>query len=163
MRFGRLGALALLLGTGGCVTTPSPARPAPAARVDLALQALERGDLRQARRHLDAVPESDSTAPGRRAMLVRALVALDPRNPDRSPTRGAALAARYVATAPDPLDAAVGRFLYAVALDLGAPSPGAAAPARLSGPTLAGRLAELEQAVARLRSELARIQETLKP
>lgn len=151
-----------------CATARTDPRPVPADQLSLALQALEAGDVRLAQRYAEALPDDDSTELGRRTLLVRALLALDPRSTDRAPARGAALAARYVATAPDPLDAVLGRFLYAVALDLGAKAPagapaGAAALPQLGGPSLAGRLVELEQAVARLRSELTRIQETLKP
>lgn len=152
----------------GCAPLRTDPGPSPSDRVDQALAALADGDLRLAQRYAEAVPEGDTTEAGRQALLVRAMVALDPRSPSRSPGQGAELAARYAAAAPNEADAALGRFLYALALDLGAKPPATSAAAaeampQLAGPSLAGRLVELERAVARLRSELARIQETLKP
>ena len=51
----------------------------------------------------------------------------------------------------------------ALALDLGAAPDRAAGLPQLAVRPLATRIQELERAVARLRTELARIQETLKP
>jgi len=154
------------LAATGCVPPREPA-PSPESRMTLTLAALERGDLDAAARHARALPDDDTSAPGRRALLLRALVGLDPRNPVRAPNQAAHAAARYTASAPDPLDAALGRLLYGLAIDLGATPTGGAMVAdgdlpRLSGPTVAGRLEALERVVKELRSELARIQATLK-
>jgi hypothetical protein len=155
----------LLLWTLGCAR-PAGLNPAPTEPLTLALAALERGDLTRATLHAEAVPPDEGSATSRQALLLRTLLALDPRNPARAPERAAALATQYVDGAEDPWDAALGRFLYSMALDLGAPpeagtSTGAAMP-RLAGPPLAARLQELERSLARLRGELARIQATLK-
>jgi len=154
--------LALLLAAGACTPAPRRAEPAPRDLLVQALGALEAGDVRLAFERANAIPV-DSSAASRQVVLLRALLALDPRNPDRSPEQGAALAARYVSSANDRSDAAIGIFLYALALDLGAPQDTTAGLPHLPVRPLAARLQELERAVARLRTELARIQETLKP
>jgi hypothetical protein len=155
-------AVALLLTAGACAPARPAPQPAPRDVLLQALGALEAGDVRLAFRRANAIPE-DSSADSRQVVLLRALLALDPRNPDRSPDEGAALAARYLAGAKDRQDAALGIFLYALAVDLGAPPDTTSGLPELAARPLATRLQELERAVARLRTELQRIQETLKP
>ena len=155
-------ALTLLLAASACTPVRRQAEPAPRDLLIQALGALEAGDVRLAFQRANAIPV-DSSAASRQVLLLRALLALDPRNPDRAPDQGAAFAARYVASANDRSDAAIGIFLYALALDLGAPPDTTAGLPQLAVRPLATRLQELERAVARLRTELARIQETLKP
>jgi hypothetical protein len=145
----------------GCAVAPPPPEVAPRDALSAALEALDRGDFAEAAQRARA-GAADSTRDGRRLLLIQALLALDPRNPARVPERGAELAVRYLSSARDPEDSALGMFLYAVAIDLGA-TPDSAAGVPLPARTLAGRLQELERAVTRLRTELARIQETLKP
>lgn len=155
-------ALTLLLAASACTPVRRQAEPAPRDLLIQALGALEAGDVRLAFQRANAIPV-DSSPASRQVLLLRALLALDPRNPDRSPDQGAAFSARYVASANDRADAAIGIFLYALALDLGAPPDTTAGLPQLAVRPLATRLQELERAVARLRTELARIQETLKP
>lgn len=155
-----------LLALAACVPVREPA-PSPESLMTLTLTALERGDLDAAARHARALPVDDTSARGRHALLLRALVGLDPRNRVRAPNQAADAAARYAATASDPLDAALGRLLYGLSVDLGAAPSGGGVVAggelpRLTGPTVAGRLEELERVVKELRTELARIQATLK-
>jgi hypothetical protein len=157
----------VLLTVLGCVPPPESATPHPEALLALTLDALERGDLNAAARHARSLPTTDTSPRGRRALLLRALVGLDPRNPVRAPNQAADAAARYAASASDPLDAAVGRLLYGLAVDLGAVPTGGGVSAggelpRLRGPTVAARLEALERVVKELRGELARIQATLK-
>jgi hypothetical protein len=154
--------LTVILGAGACAPGQRRSEPAPRDLLVQALGALEAGDVRLAFERANAIP-ADSSAASRQVLLLQALLALDPRNPDRSPEQGAALSARYVASANDRADAAVGIFLYALALDLGAAPDRAAGLPQLAVRPLATRIQELERAVARLRTELARIQETLKP
>jgi hypothetical protein len=153
--------LTLLPLAAGCAVAPQQREPAPAAVVAHSLDALESGNVAQAVKRAD-MSAPDSTRDGRRLLLLQALLALDPRNPNREPDIGAALAARYFAVSQDRDDQALGMFLYAVALDLGA-TPDSTVGLLHSIRPLASRLQELERAVARLRTELARIQETLKP
>lgn len=150
----------------GCVPAPDSS-PSPETLMVRTLEALDRGDLDAAARHARALPVDDTSPAGRRALLLRALVGLDPRAPARAPNQAADAAARYAASAPDALDAALGRLLYSLAIDLGAEPMGSAPAGRgdlpqLRGPTVAARLAELERVVKELRTELARIQATLK-
>lgn len=157
----------VLLATMGCVPQRESTPPSPETLMGMTLAALELGDLGAAARHARELPMDDSTPAGRRALLLRALVGLDPRNPGRAPNQAADAAARYTAGSPDPLDAALGRLLYGIALDLGAdPAIGAKSTAddlpKLTGPTVASRLSELERVVKDLKGELARIQATLK-
>jgi hypothetical protein len=154
--------LTLIVLASACAPAPRRSEPAPRDLLVDALGALEAGDVRLAFERANAIP-MDSSAASRQVLLLRALLALDPRNPDRSPGQGAALAARYVAGAHNRSDAAIGIFLYALALDLGAAPDSTAGLPQLAGRPLATRIQELERAVARLRTELARIQETLKP
>jgi hypothetical protein len=158
-----LGLLAVL----GCAPHGRSAAPGPETVMALTLDALERGDLNAAARHARSLPTADTSPRGRQALLLRALVGLDPRNPVRAPNQAADAAARYAASARDPVDAALGRLLYGIAVDLGAvPTEGGAtsggALPRLRQPTMAARLQELERVVKELRGELARIQATLK-
>jgi hypothetical protein len=157
----RSAAALLLLAAGGCAAGPAPQAPSPTTLFAQALDATEAGNIPLAVKRLDAIPDSSSLS--RQALLLKALLALDPRNPSRAPGQAADLAAQYSATARNRVDAALGTFLYAMALDLGAPPDSGASSLHLPARTLASRLQELEQAVARLRTELARIQETLKP
>jgi hypothetical protein len=157
----------VLLATMACAPSREPAPPGPETLMGLTLTALDRGDFDEAAGHARLLPVGDTTPAGRRALLLRALVGLDPRNGARAPNQAADAAARYTAAAPDPLDAALGRLLYSIALDLGAdPSVGASATTaelpRLSTPTIASRLTDLERVVKNLRGELERIQATLK-
>lgn len=162
----RVLAVTVLLATMGCLPPREPSPPSPETLVGMTLAALELGDVGAAAQHARALPAEDTSPSGRRALLLRAVVGLDPRNPVRAPNQAADAAARYTATAPDPLDAALGRFLYGMALDLGAAPVGGMTKEtelpRLKGPTLASRLEELELSVKQLRGELARIQATLK-
>jgi hypothetical protein len=152
----------LLLAAGACALARPAAAPGPTDRMESAIAAQEAGDVERAASLTAAIADTSSEV-GRTALLLQALLALDPRNPQRSPKRGAALAARYLETDPDDLNAAVARFLYAMALDLGAVPDTADGLPQLDRRALANRLQELERAVLRLRAELARIQETLKP
>jgi len=154
------------LALAGCVPAPESS-PSPETLMARTLEALDRGDLDAAAQHARALPDDDTSRAGRRALLLRALVGLDPRVPARAPNQAAAAAARYAATAPDALDAALGRLLYSLAIDLGAKPMGGGPAGRgdlpqLRGPTVAARLAELERVVKELRTELARIQATLR-
>jgi hypothetical protein len=151
----------VLLAAGCALAAPSR-EPAPADAIAQSLQALDSGNVVQAARRAD-LSTPDSTRDGRRLLLLQTLLSLDPRNPAREPETGAELAARYIAGARDRDDAALGMFLYAVAVDLGATPDTSAGMPRMPIRSLAGRLQELERAIARLRTELARIQETLKP
>jgi hypothetical protein len=153
---------ALALAVAACAVAPATREPAPADAYAGAIEALDAGNVALAAQRAER-GATDSSADGRHLLLLRAWLALDPRNPARQPERGATLAVRYIAGARDRADAALGMFLYAVALDLGAPPDASAGLPRLPARPLADRLQELERAVARLRSELARIQETLKP
>jgi hypothetical protein len=75
--------LALALGVAGCATF-SPGEDNPARSLEAGLHALAAGDYTAARGHLDRAglaPKSGAT--GRRALLIAALIQLDPRNPDR--------------------------------------------------------------------------------
>jgi hypothetical protein len=157
----------VLLTLVGCVPRRESATPSPETLMALTLDALERGDLNAAARHARSLPTTNTSPRGRQALLLRALVGLDPRNPVRAPNQAAHAAARYAASAPDPLDAALGRLLYSLAVDLGAVPTGGGGTAgaelpRLRSPTVAARLEELERVVRELRGELARIQATLK-
>jgi hypothetical protein len=163
MRAGWMPIAILVVGACAAPRSAHQTAPAPADRLRAALAAHEAGDVPLAAKHAAAIVPDTSTRAGRLALLLQALVALDPRNPGRAPQRGATLAAQYLAAAHDEGDAALGRFLYAMALDQGATPDTSAGLPQLSGRPLAHRLQELERAVARLRTELARIQETLKP
>jgi hypothetical protein len=153
----------LLLAAGGCVLARPTTQSRPADPLERVLEAQASGDVALAAARAAALRPDTSSAAGRTALLLQALLALDPRNPARSPKQGAALAARYLETNPNDVDAAVARFLYAMALDLGAVPDTANGLPQLDRAALANRLQELERAVQRLRAELARIQETLKP
>jgi hypothetical protein len=161
----RVLACGALVALAACVPPREPAAPNPETLMALTVDALERGDLDAAARHARSLPTTDTSVRGRQALLLRALVGLDPRNRVRAPNQAADAAARYATSARDPLDAALGRLLYGLAVDLGAVPTGATAAGelpRLPNPTLAARIEELERVVRELRGELARIQATLK-
>jgi hypothetical protein len=171
-------ALALVAATTACAGAHLP-MPAPAStRLNRAVDALERG------RHADAVAELVSLAGScpatpveRYALLLATAASIDPRNPSRRLSEGAALAARYLATVPS--DESGGRPLaqafYLLAVELGAKPPPAAAqacPAASAAavvlpvtevPTVADRMRAMERELAGLREELARIRKTLEP
>jgi hypothetical protein len=153
----------LLLAAGGCVLARPLVEPQPVTLMESALKAHEAGDVELAASRAAAAAADTSSTVWRTALLLQALSALDPRNPARSPKQGAAFAARYLETDPNDVNAAVARFLYTMALDLGAVPDTANGLPQLDRLAMANRLQELERAVVRLRAELARIQETLKP
>ncbi|HET7039700.1 MAG TPA: hypothetical protein VFH97_07420, partial [Gemmatimonadales bacterium] len=110
----------LLLAAGACALARPAQQPRPADYLESALEAQAAGDIELAAARAAAVGADESSAVGRMALLLQAMLALDPRNPERSPKQGAVLAARYLETGQDGANAAVARFLYAMALDLGA-------------------------------------------
>jgi hypothetical protein len=142
--------------------------PSPEGHVGVALAALDEGDVQGAATHLlIAADEGDQAGVPDGVLLMASVLALDARNPRRSPNVAARLAARYAEQAKAPWDAELGTSLYYLAIDLGAspvrPAPGGAKARRLAGAPLAARLDSLEQTVARLERELVRVRETLKP
>jgi len=140
----------------------------PVEHLQVGLDALDGGDLSGALRHLEAAAEFGDGGIARQARLLGAAVALDPRNPSRDPNLAARLAGPTAGDAGSEWEAALGRTLYSIALDLGAgqaavSSETAADLPHLTAPSLAARMQKLESTVAELRKELERIRETLKP
>ena len=155
---------AAILASFGCAGGVIRAEPNPADYLTMASEALARHQPAAALRHLrilvDAAPGGDLE---RRARLLGATVALDPRNPDRDPDLAASLAAGYRPTGDDDWGAGIARTLFVLALDYGAnpgpelldDAPLAPLPA-LTTSAMALRLRALEQ-------ELERIRRTLEP
>jgi hypothetical protein len=159
-------AWGLVLMTAAACVPPGAPPPSGPNRLDQALDALARNEVRTATLHLRFVADSGRTERLRRtATLLLAVLSLDPRNPARDPDRAAQLAARYVAGANNEAETELGRALYLVALDLGADArkvAGAPAVPDLRRPPVADRLRDLEREIASLRDELERIRKTLK-
>jgi hypothetical protein len=112
------------LATSRCATLAAPASEPPSAEAQLqwALALLHRQQFAPARFELERVygPLADEPA-ARNALLVGAAVELDPRNPDRWPEAGAALAAQHLRLADtEPWTDPVAATLYLLALELGA-------------------------------------------
>jgi len=163
--------LAALLTVVTCALACAPPRegaPSPEGHVGVALAALDEGDVQGAATHLLIAADGGNEAgvPDQ-VLLMASVLALDARNPRRSPDVAARLAARYAERARGPWDAELGTSLYYLAIDLGAggvrSAPGGAGARRLARAPLAARLDSLEQTVARLERELVRVRETLKP
>ena len=125
-RRGRIvtGVSALLLCAGCAMGSRAPQVPEEHG-LTRGIEALAAGDYAEAGTRLrDVASQCEAGAPGRRAVLLLATAALDPRNPDASPRDGARLAAYYLdlpgAEAGDRL---VAETLYLLARGFGA-APG---------------------------------------
>jgi hypothetical protein len=118
----------LLVVAAACVGG-RPETPAPPVREDPladAVRTLAAGDFAGGTAGLERLAAScESGVAGRRAVLLLATTALDPRNPAASPDRGAELAARYL-TLPgiDTTERVVGETLFLLAIGEGGRVPG---------------------------------------
>jgi hypothetical protein len=156
--------LAASLASFGCAGGTIRTEPNPVDYLTMASEALARHQPAAALRHLriliDEAPGGDLE---RRARVLGAAVALDPRNPDRDPDLAAGLAAGYRPTGDDDWGAGIARTLFVLALDYGA-NPG---PELLNDAPLAPLPALTTSAtVLRLQAlerELERIRRTLEP
>ncbi len=153
----------LLLSTGCAAGTVQPG-PTPTDRLESAVAAANRQEPALALQHLRAVIAAE---PGgsleRYARLLGAAVALDPRNPDRDPDLGAALAAGYRPASSDDAGAALARTLFVLALYLGAtPGPDVVDAAPLA-PLPALTVPAMTITISELQNELNRIRKTLQP
>lgn len=118
-------AAPLVLLGWGCATGARAGRERPddpAEAVSGGIHALERGDYETASARFHRVAaRCEAGADGRRAVLLLATAALDPRNPDASADRAARLAAHYLGLpGSDPDGRAVAETLFLVALGRGA-------------------------------------------
>lgn len=113
----------------GCVGAPAPGTPADGdgpSELTRASRMLADGEYWAATARLRSLASTcEAGADGRRAVLLLATAALDPRNPDASPDRGASLAARYL-TLPgiNAEDRVTGEGLYLLAYGVGGRVPG---------------------------------------
>lgn len=109
------------VGMGGRSGGTAPERNALADGI----QALESGDYEAAAGRLGwLASRCESGVLGRRALLLLATAAMDPRNPDAAPDRGARLAAHALwLPGGDPGDRVVAEALYLLALELGGRVP----------------------------------------
>lgn len=121
-----LGAAIVLL--TACATTRGGSNGGFADDLLTSTRALEAGDYREATIRLGWLAGDCQAGPhGRRAVLLLASTALDPRNPEASPDEGARLAAAFLGLpGASAGDRAVAETLYLLALDLGAGIPASA-------------------------------------
>lgn len=90
------GMSALLL-TAACTVVSGAPRAPGGPDLQLGIEALAAGSYGEAGSRLrDVASRCEAGAPGRRAVLLLAAMALDPRNPDASPDDGARIAAHYL-------------------------------------------------------------------
>lgn len=173
----------------GCSTFSSLLRSKEHSRFESGIEALAAGDYAAAHEDLAWVAERFANqTDGQRAVVVLAVMELDPRNPARRTDVGTDLAATYLQLPDreawvDP----VARTIYLLGLELGAAEeraqraeraaesprqlptlPGPSVTARLRSveqerDRLAKRVTELETQVAAQEQEIQRIRRTIKP
>jgi hypothetical protein len=109
------------VGGGGRSSGSGPER----AALGDGIQALETGEYQEATGRLGwLASRCESGVLGRRALLLLATAALDPRNPDASPDRGAWLAAHVLGLpGAEPEDRLVAEALYLLSVELGGRVP----------------------------------------
>lgn len=121
-----VGTAVMMVLAWGCATTGERSRPAPDATsysdsLSIGINALQSGSYAEARGPLRwLAARCEAGVHGRRATLLLAMAALDPRNPDASADEGARLAAGFLALpGNDPGERLVAETLYLLALDRG--------------------------------------------
>lgn len=161
---GSIVLLASVLAWSGCAAGAVRTEPNPADHLDMAAAALARHQPEAALRHLCVVVDA---APGgaleRRARLLAAAVALDPRNPARDPDLAARLAAGYRPTGADDWGAALARTLFVLALDYGATPEARVVDDAALAPLPALTASAMALRLRALELELDRIRKTLEP
>lgn len=146
---GRATTAAVIVLAAGCAVGPGSAGPrsggqGPAALMSDGIEAMEERDYREASGRLYRVTaRCESGDRGRRALLLLAALALDPRNPDGSPDHAAWLTARAL-TLPErePGEHLIAETLFLLALERGArvPVDGSDGPDRDGWPPVAARI-----------------------
>lgn len=122
---------AALVAAAGCGALRSPgSAPEAAERLRAGAAALEEGDFTAAEADLRwAAARCGAGQYGREALLMLAVVHLDPRNPSRAPSLAADYAGRYLLRAETPPELrSLGRAVYLLALEHGGQPPDAASP-----------------------------------
>jgi hypothetical protein len=149
----------------GCAPLSRAADPTPEERLGKGLSAWREGDYGLATMELSQLAtDPPSPAFAERARLFLAAVELDPRNSERQPSNGAALAAELLLNpAVSPTTAPIGEVFYLLARELGADAPAdTTLLPRLPGIPLATRLDRLQRERDQQQQEIARLQQQLK-
>lgn len=128
-RFTLTGVSALLLCAGCAMGSGAPQVPEDHG-LTRGIEALVAGDYAEAGTRLrEVASRCEAGAPGRRAVLLLATAALDPRNPDASPDDGARIAAYYLdLPGAEAGDRTVAETLYLMARGFGVAPGGSVGP-----------------------------------